>query len=185
MRRVAWLLALAACEPIPPSGNMLAPVAKAPLAQESPSEDLFEEAPVEEGVAEPVSADRLASALGGGLPAAGGEAAPLVAPVSAPPRATEAPAPIPAPQAMPAPPPASVSWGIRLVSTVSDAQPPRAILGLPDGTEKVVQAGDLIPEVGVVVLAIGRDQVQVAEIVAQGDHASVSSRMIGALFPTR
>jgi hypothetical protein len=39
--------------------------------------------------------------------------------------------------------------------------------------------------VGVVVLAIGRDQVQVAEIVAKGDHASVSSRMIGALFPTR
>ncbi len=75
------------------------------------------------------------------------------------------------------------SWGVRLVSTVVDAHPPRAILGMPDGSETVVQPGTLLPSVGVVVLAIGRNAVQIAEIVPEGDRARVKSQVITALYP--
>ena len=75
------------------------------------------------------------------------------------------------------------NWGLRLVSTVSDADPPRAILGFPDGHEEVVQAGALLPAEGVAVLAIGKDMIQIAEIIPAGDHARVESRVITALFP--
>lgn len=45
----------------------------------------------------------------------------------------------------------------------------------------MVQAGALVPEAGVVVLAIGRDVVQVAEIVPNGDHARVETRYVPAM----
>jgi Tfp pilus assembly protein PilP len=79
--------------------------------------------------------------------------------------------------------PLTGSWGLRLVSTVSDADPPRAILGFLDGHEEVVQAGALLPAEGVAVLAIGKDMIQIAEIIPAGDHARVESRVITALFP--
>ena len=74
------------------------------------------------------------------------------------------------------------SWGIRLVSTTVQADPPRAILGFPDGHEVTVRAGTLLPDEGVVVLAVGTNAVQVAEIVAAGDHARVQTQLITALF---
>ena len=77
----------------------------------------------------------------------------------------------------------SASWGVRLVSTVVDAQPPRAILGLPDGSEAVVKPGSLLPDVGIVVLAIGKDQVQIAEVTAEGDHARVVTRTVTSMYP--
>ncbi len=75
-------------------------------------------------------------------------------------------------------------WGVRLVSTVTGAQPPRAILGLADGTEMVVEPGTLLPDARLVVLAIGRDAVQVAEVVPEGDRARVESRVLSALYPS-
>jgi hypothetical protein len=73
-------------------------------------------------------------------------------------------------------------WPLRLVSTVADAQPPRAILGLPDGREVVVSPGSMVPEVGVVVMSVGRSQVEVARVTPSGDHALVSSQTLSAQF---
>ena len=39
----------------------------------------------------------------------------------------------------------NTGWPVRLVQTLPDTQPPRAILGLPDGRELVVSPGTLIP----------------------------------------
>lgn len=96
------------------------------------------------------------------------------------------------PAAPPAAAPAPVSlpvggfaatWGVRLVSTVADAQPPRAILGLPDGRELVVTPGQLVPDAGVVVMAVGRDMVQIVEVTAVGDHATAASRTLTPMYP--
>lgn len=76
----------------------------------------------------------------------------------------------------------TLSWGLRLVSTVSGASPPRAILGMPDGKEVVVKAGDLLPDVGVVVLAVGNDVVQLGRIRPQGDHAQVDSVFLTPMY---
>ena len=73
-------------------------------------------------------------------------------------------------------------WPLRLVSTVADAQPPRAILGLPDGREVVVSPGTMVPEVGVVVMSVGRSQVEVARVMPAGDHALVSSQTLSAQY---
>jgi len=78
--------------------------------------------------------------------------------------------------------PVAFGWGLRLVSTVDAASPPRAILGLPDGREEVVKAGDLLPDVGVVVLAVGQGVVQVGLVTAEGDHARVESVFLQAMF---
>ena len=71
---------------------------------------------------------------------------------------------------------------MRVVSTIVGAQPPRAILGLADGTEIVVKPGTMVPEAGIVVLAIGRDAIQVAEVVPEGDHTRVETRVIQAMY---
>jgi hypothetical protein len=71
-------------------------------------------------------------------------------------------------------------WPIRLVATVPGAQPPRAILGMPDGTEKVVTPGSLLPEAGIVVVAVGKRTVDVAQIRPAGDHAEIRSLTLHA-----
>jgi hypothetical protein len=81
--------------------------------------------------------------------------------------------------------PTGATWGVRLVSTVVDAQPPRAILGLPDGSEAAVRPGTLLPDVGVIVLAIGQDQVQIAEVKPNGDHARITTRMVTSMYPDK
>lgn len=77
----------------------------------------------------------------------------------------------------------SLSWGLRLLSTVDQASPPRAILGLPDGSETVVKAGDMLPDERVVVLAIGRGVVQLGQVAPQGDHVTVESVFLKAMYP--
>jgi len=74
------------------------------------------------------------------------------------------------------------SWGVRVVAVLTDAQPPRAILGLSDGSELVVEPGTLVPEAGLVVMAIGRDAVQLAEIIPKGDHVRVESHIVEPLY---
>src|SRR5690606_13949996 len=44
------------------------------------------------------------------------------------------------------------TFGVRVLSTLSHLQPPRAVLGLPDGGETVVQAGTILPDQHVIVM---------------------------------
>jgi hypothetical protein len=69
--------------------------------------------------------------------------------------------------------PDSAAWGVRLLGTIPNAQPPRAALGLPDGTEVIVTPGSMLPTVGMVVITVGADAVQVARVTPAGDHAEV------------
>jgi hypothetical protein len=84
----------------------------------------------------------------------------------------------------PSQPVPGTSFGIRLLAVILDVQPPRAVIGLPDGREQVVQPGAMVPEIGVVVLAIGRDAVQVAHVTPQGFYAKVDTETIRALYPS-
>jgi hypothetical protein len=204
----AWflpLLVLGACEATTPQGAFeprAVATAVAPTADETdgadeaetPDEDdpfADEVDPDEQGDVEELSPEELYRALGAGSEgdfdaalAEGGE--PMItspAAVAAPVEAVAAP--VAAVQRWQAGQPMAGSWGVRLVSTVNGALPPRAILGLPDGSEKVVQPGDLLPSVGVVVLAIGQDVVQVAQVTPVGDHARVESTLLPAMYTGR
>ena len=49
------------------------------------------------------------------------------------------------------------------------------VVRLPDGREVVVTPGSMVPEVGLVVLAIGPQAVQLARVQPVGDHATVDA----------
>jgi hypothetical protein len=174
-----------ACAEIPPSGDPMAPrpVGGASPATPAPGPEgyTFEADTPEDGSTEAVdvSPNRLAEAMGI-------EAGPLPSALPKPPPEPETAAP-PAAPVPPADPFAAVQainqWGVRVLSTVPEAQPPRAILGLADGSERVVKPGSLVEDAGIVVLAVGRDQVQVAIVKAEGDHAVVETQMLRSLFP--
>lgn len=74
-------------------------------------------------------------------------------------------------------------WPVRLVGTMSDAQPPRAVLGFATGEEVVVTPGMLLPSHQIVVMSIGASQVQLAKIVPMGDRASIQSISLQAAYP--
>lgn len=104
-----------------------------------------------------------------------------------------APAPAPAAVAPVAAPSVSVplwepdapiggSWGLRLLATVHDVQPPRAMIALPDGTELVVQPGQMLPEHKLIVLAVGNEAIQVARVTPQGFYAKVETETVASLF---
>ncbi len=194
-----WLW-LAACMEVAPSGRPFDPVpdepsaanasdltdVEAPAAAAGSITDGFnfdaEDRPDAADAADtrPPSAEEAAAALGL-APLPPESAVPAESRVQAP--AAAAPPP-PSPTSLAPFPPPPQGWGVRLVSTVPGAQPPRAILGLADGTETVVTPGDLLPAAHLVVLAIGRDAVQVAEVTPVGDHAVVHTYVLGSLFPT-
>lgn len=95
-----------------------------------------------------------------------------------------------APPAPPAPPdvapvstPVPSGFGVRLVATIPDSQPPRAILGMPDGREIVVEPGGFVPDARLVVLAVGRDTVQLAEVKPAGDRAVIQAMTLQSLYP--
>ena len=193
---IAGLL-LVGCEPMEPSGNPFAPVAVqavAVAAGEGPAGD-----PRFAEFDEPVSySSEELREMAGGEEEAPGDAAGARADASSSTRATtasstEAPptaagsAPFTAATATLAPttmalPSAPLGWAVRLVSTVPAAQPPRAILGLPDGREVVVTPGSMVPEVGLVVLAIGPQAVQLARVQPVGDHATVDAFNLTPLY---
>jgi len=75
------------------------------------------------------------------------------------------------------------SWGVVLLSTDTVSHPPTAVLGLPDGGTVVVSAGDMLPEVGVVLMAVGVNAAQIATISSQGDRARVISSSIHVMHP--
>jgi len=191
---VASAALLAACEPMPSSGSPFqpardrAPVA-APGATGAPSEappdpdspfvedQVLDEAPPDR-TDPPEGVDALFRGQLDGPPAQ--EPAPAPAPVPV--------APMPAPPAPPtawdgsAAPLEGGSWGVSLMATLLDVQPPRAVVALPDGSERVVQPGTFLPEHRLVVLAVGRDAIQVAHIEPTGWNSRVQTQTLRSLF---
>lgn len=192
------LSAVLACQSLPSTGNPLAPVqpGKRPVASQAPvAEDGVTPAPAgsfdfDADAEEPAAAELpddpialLALQQGVEIPAGEPYQGRNNGNPDAPPQGYyEEPR---AQLAIPADflPDNSVDWGLRLVSTVHNVQPPRAIIGLPDGTEAIVMAGTILAEQQAVVMAVGHQTIEVAYITPAGYQAKVETRRINALFP--
>jgi hypothetical protein len=59
---------------------------------------------------------------------------------------------------------------------------PRAILALPGGEEKIVKAGDLLADEGVVVMTIGASFVELAVINSEEGRAKIENLTLTAQF---
>ena len=201
--RSLWLLLLTGCEKMEEPGSLFAAVqVDAPAAigvegtqPESGSTFDFPELEV-------ISSEDLQSGSSDSLGAASEE--PSEEPEAAQETPDEATAvvedePTEAPEAAPddipevvaaeavAPPPVVTTpmmtqWPVRLVKTIPDTNPPRAILGLPSGEELVVSPGTMVPEHGLVVIAIGPSSAQLAQVTPQGDHAAVSPLTLQTMY---
>jgi len=189
---LALVLGLGACEPMPPSGSPLQPVsvrAPAPAAAPAATPELPDpNSPfVEDQVIDEAPPDR--------SDAPEGADALFREQLDGPRTPAPAPAPTPEPATLPPPPPPAAplwdgttapqdagTWGVSLMATLLDVQPPRAVVALPDGTERVVQPGDFVPEHRLVVLAIGRDAIQVAHVEPTGWNSRVQTQTLRSLF---
>lgn len=198
MRLVVWTLVLAGCERMTPTGDPLSPVRPAPAARPSPTSapvpasDDGESFPFEEdeGTDGPVSdlpddpAALLAMSQGKPIPPPA-PARPIPAPVPVPVAPVDG-AFVPSTPAVPQvwDPSAALptDWGVHVVSTLLDTQPPMAVMGLPDGQTVVVKPGSFLADRQLVVMAIGRDVVQVAKVVPEGYRARIETRTLGALY---
>lgn len=159
-------LLLAACSTTTPAGNPFAPVAVTPPASAvPPPPDAFTEP-------EPIklSSEEMATGTVSIAAAAGVDLDKLMADAPAPPPAAAPPA---APPAVGVPP--DTRWPVRLVSTLPQAQPPRAILGLPSGEELVVSPGSMLAEQGIVVVSVSAGKVELASVEPAGDHAKITT----------
>lgn len=187
-----WLLVsmFAGCEQIAPSGNPLEPVVAETSLEPVPTDpDLSAETAeeTEEDVFS-ISSEELLAIANGDDPSAAPEPV-AVPPPEEPPAVEEEPPPPPAIE-QPAPPaqPSAWSealgkaWPVRLVTTVPNASPPRAILGLPDGREVVVNPGSMVPDMGLVVVAIAPNSAEVARIAPAGDHATIETMTLRAQY---
>ena len=74
-------------------------------------------------------------------------------------------------------------WGLRVIATLHDVQPPRAVIATADGMELVVQPGQMLPQYRLVVLAVGHGVVQVARVTPQGFYAKVETETVASLAP--
>lgn len=194
MRTALLALALIGCEPMPTSGDIFAPVQVQPTTQqaEDAGEPWFDDtntfaisseellASTEDAAEEPstVPADPDAADP---VDATSAEEAPtptaqVTAPASTPSVTT------PASVAATAPSPMATGWPVRLVRTLPETLPPRAIIGLPDGSETVVSPGTMLPEQGIVVISIGSSSAEIARIAPQGDYAAVQSATLTAQY---
>lgn len=180
-----WLL-LAACESIPTSGHLFEPVAvtpraaaAAPAAAPSGADPRFAEA-------EPfrISSEEMA---GGGRVTEDDDATAPADEALSPADAAIAGGGAPGAPAAAAPglpvAPAAAQFPVRLVSTLPQAQPPRAVLGLPDGSEVVVAPGTVLGPQGLVVMAVMDGRVQLARVTAAGDHAVIQDVELSAQYP--
>ena len=170
-----WALAfgVVGCAQVAPSSDLLtpsAPVVAAPV--EGPQgnfdfagEDRPKEDDAEEGDVDPIRLQaRLLGVSTDALPAPGAPPPPVAPP--------------------PDPPPVSFgTFGVRVISTLTEVQPPRAVLGLASGKEVVVQPGTMLPDDHIVVLAIGRTGVQIATILPEGFASRVETTTLPALYP--
>ncbi len=209
---VLSILLLAACEPITPTGDLqglieprpepvAAAVAVAPAPTALPVDgtpalepggfDFDADAPEDEALDDNDLTDTgdMAEALGMDPDADTGELVAEATPAMVEDFAMLAPEPVvdpgtsvSSPGAIPAFTPVAMGFGVRLVSTTAQSQPPRAILGLTDGREVVVEPGTMLPNERLIVLAIGQDAIQVAEVTPMGDRAKVESHMLQAMY---
>ncbi len=179
-----WCMLVLGCESATPGWDLLAPFgAVEPVALASPEAPTVDAEELEE--AEEALSEILDEELGEaddedfdnpfGPNAASGDPEVAVEPGEAEEIVVEPELVLPAPAGHPAPfgLPTNASWGVRLLGTIAQAQPPRAALGLPDGREVVVAPGSMLPSVGMVVIAVGQDSVQLARVTPAGDHAEV------------
>ncbi|MSP54374.1 MAG: hypothetical protein EXR69_02020 [Myxococcales bacterium] len=168
---------LAACSPTPPGDNPFAPVRIAPaVAVVVPAEDAFEEPEPIKLSSEDMANGTLAVATAAGVDV---DALPGEAPVASALLGSVPPAPA-GPPAVGLPP--DTRWPVRLVSTIPQAQPPRAVLGLPSGLEIVVSPGSMLADQGLVVVAVSAGKVELAQIEPAGDHAKITQITLTAQY---
>ena len=96
----------------------------------------------------------------------------------------ETPSVTPAPQPTSTWKPATVKdgWRPTLIGTLMDGPTPRAILAMPSGEEKVIKAGDMLAEDGVVVMAIGESFVELAVINSAEGRAQIENLTLSTQF---
>ena len=206
--RSLWLLLLTGCEKMDDPGPLFSAVEVAvpapasedpepnsdfdfPEPQVISSDDLsagnFGNADEPVGEAEPVEP---ADASAEPAPVEGSESVATVLPsdevaiaAASPPVAAEPLVPTPEPPAAVVSAPGVMSsWPIRLVKTLPETTPPRAILGLPSGEERVVSPGSMLPEHGLVIISIGPSSAQVVQVSPQGDHAAVNPMTLQTMY---
>ena len=194
MQSLPIILMLIGCEPVTPSGNPLEPATVAPSASQPaaiPTEhdvadEAKETADQEDEGTFTISSEELNQLANGELPT-------KEEPVAEEPEETADAGD--APDAADAPPVAKTeptssgwsqavgkAWPVRLVTTVPNASPPRAILGLPNGKEIVVNPGSMVPDMGLVVVAISPNSAEIARIAPAGDHATIESMTLRAQY---
>ena len=196
MRWLSLVLLITGCEPMPTSGNPFAPASPAEKSVLEPASVNGGEASggfdfegddrtTGEGAAEAELTAIQLQARMLGIPASEFdhfEAAPDAPAAPAAPQA-EATAPTAPPSLWePGVPVPAGGWGVRLIGTLPEVQPPRAVLALQDGTEVVVTAGDLLADQRIVIMAVGRHAIQIAEITPQGFYAEVRTQTLPLLF---
>lgn len=200
MRLILLAGLLVGCESLPPSeGGPLAPVASSTPSTPTPGDATPEPVSGEQdgfdfdADAREPETDAVAEAPETGVVGEGGGDAPDAEPVPEQPGDAE---PIGEPVADPHEPVSNTpvyawdpetappaTWGIRLLSTVNSTLPPRAVIGLPDGTEQVVQPGAMLPEQRLIVMAVGREVIEVAHVEPNGVQARVETQTLESLFP--
>ena len=171
MTSMFWLL-LGACESMPTSGSVFSPASVAAPAQHV----------VATGAADPRFAEpepfRISSEELAGDAAPEGEGADMLDPVDVAVGSSAAGSLPPVSSGVAV----SAQFPVRLVSTMAQAQPPRAVLGLPDGSEIVVSPGSVLGPEALVVMAVMDGRVQVARVRAAGDHAQIESVELTAQY---
>ena len=95
----------------------------------------------------------------------------------------ETPSPAPAQQASTWKP-ATVKdgWRPTLIGTLMDGPTPRAILAMPSGEEKVIKAGDMLADDGVVVMAVGENFVELAVVNSVEGRAQIQNLTLSTQF---
>lgn len=73
-------------------------------------------------------------------------------------------------------------WRPTLIASVMEGPTPRAILAMPSGEEKIVKAGDLLSEEGVVVMTIGSSFVELAVINSVEGRAKIENLTLTEQF---
>jgi hypothetical protein len=182
--RLLPLALLLACESVEPSGSVFSPVAppekpEAPAPPADPEWEIPKDLPAfsSEELQKTGTSNPATDLFGNPVSGEKGniEGAPSLA------AAAPIDAPVP-PKAPPATGQRSDPWPVRLLATLPDAQPPRAIVGLANGEEKVVAPGSILAEQGLVVMSISDGTVELARITPAGDHAQIDSVQLSAQY---
>ena len=192
MQSLPIILMFIGCEPVTPSGNPLEPATVAPTSSKPATSAATENVPdgaeeaeeAEEDAKFTISSEELNQLANGELPGTQepeeevAEEKPAVEEVAEAPPVAEAAEPTTSgwSQAV------GKAWPVRLVTTIPNAAPPRAILGLPNGKEIVVNPGTMVPEMGLVVVAISPNSAEIARIAPAGDHATIESMTLRAQY---